>query len=120
MPEPDYASWIKPVRWGKREQLSSGHWLTTWEIELESLDATHLEEVAAAVADPEVGFVAHLTLRGQAELVVTIETTRYRQGDDYSNRTYELFRLIDARVGRVHVLQGSPREWWSPFPFRSG
>ncbi len=120
MPEPDYASWIKPRRWGKREQLPNGHWLTTWEIELESLDATQLEAVAAAATDLEAGFTPRLTPHGTADLTVKVETVRRATEDDYLGMTYQLLRLIDAQVGRVRVLQGSPREWWSPLPFRSG
>jgi hypothetical protein len=118
MSEPDYSSWVKPVQWGKRWQLPNGHWLTSWEIELESLDATQLEAVAGAATDPEAGFTPHFTPHGAADLTVKVETVRRASEDDYFGMTYQLFRLIDARLGRIRFLQGSPREWWSIF--RSG
>lgn len=118
MPEQDYTEWVKPVHWGKVEQQSNGHWLTTWEIELETLDGTRLEEVAEAATDPTAGFTPRFNPHGAGDLTVTIETTRWGMEVDYYGLTYQLFRLIDARLGRIRFLQGSPREWWSLF--RSG
>jgi hypothetical protein len=115
MSEQDYASWVKPVHWGRLAQLPDGRWLTTWQIELEALDATQLQEVAAEAADPEAGFTARLAMQGRTDLVVTIVTRRWGMEVDYYGLTYRLFRLIDARVGRIRLLQGSPREWWSIF-----
>lgn len=116
MPEPDYtASMIKPVQWGKVAQLPGGHWQASWDIELETLDATRLEEVAEAATDAASGFTPRFTVYGETALLVTIETIRWSMEVEYYGLTYTMFRLIDARLGRISLLQGSPRDWWSPF-----
>lgn len=114
----DYARWIRPVRWGALVQLSEGHWRTTWEIELEALDVTGLDEVASGAADAEAGFTPRLSARGSVDLLVTVDTTRWAMELDYYDLTYRLFKVIDARLGRIRRIQGTPREWWRPF--RSG
>jgi hypothetical protein len=115
MPEHVDLTWLKPIQWGKLEQLPNGHWLTTWEIELETLDATLLAEVATAAADPDAGFTPRFIPQEQGNLVVTVETSRWGMEVDYYGLTYQLFRLIDSRVGRIRLIQGTPREWRNPF-----
>lgn len=118
MPEHDYAAWLKPIRWGDLAQLPDGHWLTSWVIELESLDLTNLAEVAARATDPAAGFTPTLAPQGEANLLVTIETSRWGMEVDYYGLTYRLFTLIDSQLGRIRFIQGTPREWRNPF--RSG
>lgn len=115
MSEDDYTRWVKPTRWGEVVQLPDGHWRTTWTIELESPTSVDLAEITAMAADAEAGFTPRLSLQGTAELLVTIDTTRWGLEDDYYGLTYRLFKLIDAELGRIRFIQGSPREWWSPF-----
>ena len=115
MPEYDYAGWPKPTRWGELARLPDGHWLTSWKIELESLDLTNLAEVAASATNPEAGFTPTLTPQGDANLLVTIETSRWGMEDDYYGLTYRLFRLIDSQLGRIRFIQGDPRNWRNPF-----
>ncbi|HEX6800616.1 MAG TPA: hypothetical protein VF116_23085 [Ktedonobacterales bacterium] len=110
-----WSGWPKPTRWGELTQLPNGHWRTTWQIALESLDATRVEDVAATATHRDAGFAVELTPHGQSDLMVTIDTSRWGQEVDYYGLTYELFRLIDSRLGRIRFIQGSPREWWSPF-----
>lgn len=111
----DYLGWPKPNRWGNRTQLPDGHWRTTWSIDMETLDATGLDEVASLAADTEAGFTPRLSAQGPDELLVIIDTTRWAMEVDYYGLTYRLFKLIDARLGHIRHIQGTPREWWSPF-----
>src|SRR5258707_1587348 len=99
-------------------QLLTGHWRTSWALELEPLDAPHLHDAAAAAGDSEAGFMPSLTMQGQAEVLVTIETSRWGMELDYYDLTYRLFKLIDSRLGRIRFIQGTPRDWWSPFRSR--
>ena len=115
----DYdATWIKPIRWGERVQLPDGHWRTTWTIDMETLDMAGLGDVASLAADAEAGFTPRLRATGPVELLVTVDTTRWGMELDYYDLTYRLFKRIDARLGRIRLIQGTPREWWKPF--RSG
>lgn len=118
MSKDDYAAWVKPIRWGEVAQLPDGHWQTTWNIEMETLDAAGLDEVAAMAADAEAGFTPRLSAPGPMELLVTVDTTRWGMEVDYYGLTYRLFKLIDERLGRIRLIQGTPREWRNPF--RSG
>lgn len=115
MPEQFDTSWVKPIRWGTLTQLPDGHWETTWDIEQESLDTTQLADVATAAADAEAGFTPRFTLRGETDLLVTVETVRWGMEVDYYGLTYRLCRLIDSQLGRIRLIQGTPREWRNPF-----
>jgi len=115
MPEHNFRAWPNPVRWGELAQLPDGRWLTSWTIELESLDLTNLADVVARATNLEAGFTPTLTPYGQANFLVTIETSRWGMESDYYGLTYQLFRLIDSQLGRVRFIQGAPRNWRYPF-----
>jgi hypothetical protein len=70
-------------------------------LELESLDATHLHDAAAAAGDSEAGFMPSLTMQGQAEVLMTLETSRWGMELDYYDLTYRLFKLIDSRLAKL-------------------
>ena len=82
---------------------------------METLDATGLDEVASLAADAVAGFTPRLSAQSPVELRVTVDNTRWGLEDDYYGLTYQLFKLIDAQLGRIRLIQGSPREWWSAF-----
>src|SRR5260221_8136694 len=108
------ATSIKPIRWGELVQLPNGHWRTSWALELDSLDATHLHDVAAAAGDSEAGFMPSLTIQGQAEVLVTIETSRWGMELDYDDLTYRLVKLIYSPLSPIRVIQGITPGLWRP------
>ena len=115
MPAEYSADDIKPIRWGELFQVSPSCWQTLWTIDLELVDVSRLDEVASASYEPVAGFQAELTLQGPLTIGVSIETTRWGMELDYYGLTYRLFRLIDSRIGRIRLIQGTPRDWWQPF-----
>ncbi len=109
------ANSIRPVKWGDVRQLPTGHWLTSWLIELDAADASQLSAVAEAARDDRAGFYPQLTLGEPLMLEVEAETTHWSMELDYYELTYRLFTLIDSRIGRIRTIQGAPRDWWRPF-----
>lgn len=109
------ASSIKPVQWGAVRQLPTGHWITTWQIELVAADPIRLPEIEEAARDDAAGFAPRLVLREPHALDAEIETVHRAMELDYYELTYRLFVMIDSRVGRIRSIQGSPRDWWQPF-----
>ncbi len=107
--------WPKPTQWGVVAHLPDGRWRTTWTFEMDVLDETCIDEVVAAAAKPAAGFAVTLQPHKQNELVAVIDTNRWGMETDYYGFTYLLFKLIDTRVGRIRLIQGSPREWYPPF-----
>jgi hypothetical protein len=118
MAEQFNADSIKPIRWGEVSELPNGHWLTTWTIDLESVDLSQFGSVVDAATDTEAGFSPRLTQTGPTTIAVAVETTRWGMELDYYDLTYRLLSLIDSRLGRIATIQGTPRDWWKPF--RSG
>lgn len=106
---------VHPLQWGEHTQLPSGYWRTTWTIQLESLNGAQVKDVEVAASDSEAGFTVAIYTNENSVLEIEIETVRRAMEDDYHILTYRLFRLIDSRLGRILLLQGSPRDWWPPF-----
>ncbi len=109
------ASDIKPIRWGKLVQLSPSHWQTSWTIDLESIDTSQIDGVISATYEPLAGFEAELTVQRPRTISAVIKTTHWGMELDYYELTYQLFRLINSRIGRIHLINGAPRDWWQPF-----
>lgn len=118
MTEQFNADSIMPIRWGEVSELPNGYWLTSWTIDLETVDLSQFGSVADAATDTEAGFSPRLTQAGATTIAVTVETTRWGMELDYYDLTYRLLGLIDSRLGRIRSVQRTPREWWKPF--RSG
>jgi len=58
-----------------------------------------------------------LTIQGQAEVLVTIETSRWGMELDYDDLTYRLFKLIDSQLGRIRFIARAARR---PLPSGRG
>ncbi|SRR5579875_1008475 len=107
--------WPKPTKWGEIENLAGGKWRTTWEFELEEIEITRLDEVALKASHPEAGFFVTLQSIGDSRLIAIIDTNRWAMEVDYYGFTFQLFKSIDRSVGRIRLIQGFPRDWYSPF-----
>ncbi len=109
------ASSIKPIRWGEVRELPSGAWEAMWTIELETLDSSQVQEVADSAVNAEAGFSPTLTQVGSTTIAMAIETTRWSKELDYFELTYRLLTLIDSSIGKIRLVNGTPRDWWQPF-----
>ena len=104
---------IRPVQWGEVSKSSSG-WTTAWDLVLESIDDRAIVDVESSGKDVGAGFEPKLTVADDS-LTIRVETARWGMELDYYALTYRLFEAIDARIGRIRTIQGSPRDWWQPF-----
>lgn len=109
------ASEIRIIRWGEVVQLSPYRWQASWEIDLESIDVSRIDEVMSDAYEPFAGFEVELVVQGPLAIRAVIETTCWSMELDYYALTYQLFLLIDRRIGRIRLINDTPRDSWQPF-----
>jgi hypothetical protein len=121
---------VHAVGWAPTVRQDGETWLTTWTVRLrEPLGAgtAALDETATDVSRAEPYFRVDLSTRGGSEggggdgggggreIFADVVTREQGQDAAYWDPTYALLTALDARIGRIWTVNGSPRQWYPPF-----
>ena len=113
---------IHAAGWAPTERQADGTWSTAWAIRLrESVGsmtdvvAARLDRLAVEASQSDPAFVAQLRLTGDRGLVASIRTPEQGQDAAYWGPTYALLISVETGIGRIWLLNDSPRLWYPPF-----
>lgn len=107
---------VIPLPFPQPFRSEGGAWSRTWKLSMCSpIQGVRLRELEASLA--QAGFDASIEHRADAELDVTIH---YTDQDPYSDENFvvrprEMLRTVEAKLGRIALIEGVARTLWPPF-----
>lgn len=114
----DAARSIIKVRFPEAKEFGNGSWAQRWRIE--TAGDVHTRGEALSAAEKEMGqadFEVRIDAVGLREFDLLITTRADAKQGRFLFAIYNALLVFDRSVARIAVIEGQPREHWTPFRF---